>query len=462
MKINKLIPDLFLMLFLFQFKISLACTIFIASDKQKVLVGNNEDYNPALKNYLWVRPAVEKQNAYVLWGFEEQYPEGGMNDKGLFFDAAALPQKVELVKDSQKKDFEGYIVDKVLQECSTVNEVIELVSKYNLTWYEKTQVFVADKSGDYAIINANYIIRPNNNKYVLTNYNLNDPINKDFKCWRRKTAYQLLNSEPISVAQFSKILDSTSQLETDNATIYSQVCDLKNNTIYLYQRHNFTQVNKIDLISLLQKGKQEIEIKNLFPKKITNEIMSTYLQNGIHKTIEYVKKRKSDKSYLFSEKDLIQIGYQLIDSSKVSDAEKIFALNLKYFPNSESTLTALANSLLLSGNTKKANALYGKVRKINPNNYYVNIFGKNNGNVTFRIKGFQGAETISLTGSFNNYDIKANPFTKVGNDWICSLKVPPGVYSYKLNIDNTYWVQDPSNQIHIKPKEWWDSRLIVQ
>ncbi|WP_221407467.1 hypothetical protein [Elizabethkingia bruuniana] len=80
MKINNLIPDLFLMLFLFQFKISLACTIFIASDKQKVLVGNNEDYNPALKNYLWVRPAVEKQNAYVLWGFEEQYPEGGMND----------------------------------------------------------------------------------------------------------------------------------------------------------------------------------------------------------------------------------------------------------------------------------------------------------------------------------------------------------------------------------------------
>ena len=462
MKIKKLTLRFFIVIFLFQFRTSLACTIFIASDKQKVLVGNNEDYNPMLKSFLWVRPGIDKQNAYVLWGFEEQYPEGGMNDKGLFFDAAALPQKVELIKDPQKKDFDGYIVEKVLQECNTVAEAIKLISQYNLTSYEKAQVFVADKSGDYAIINANYIIRPDNNKYVLTNYNLNDPVNKDFKCWRRKTAYQLLNSNPISVALFSKILDSTSQLETDNATIYSQVCDLKNNTIYLYQRHNFTQVNKIDLSSLLQKGKQEIEIKDLFPKNITNEVMTTYTQFGIHKTLDYIKKKRSDNSYIFSEKDLEQIGYRLMDSSKVSDAEKIFTLNLKYYPKSENTLTALANNFLLSGKIKKANILYDKVRKINPHNDYVNLFGKNNGNILFKIKGFQGAETIALVGSFNDYNAKANLFTKIGDEWVCALKLPPGVYSYKLNIDSTYWVQDPANQLHIKPKEWWDSRLIVQ
>lgn len=30
---------------------------------------------------------------YVLWGADKVTPEGGMNDKGVFFDAAALPHR---------------------------------------------------------------------------------------------------------------------------------------------------------------------------------------------------------------------------------------------------------------------------------------------------------------------------------------------------------------------------------
>ena len=137
-----------------------ACTIFIMANGQTVLVGNNEDYKPSLNSYLWVRPAAQKKHGYVFWGFEEKYPEGGMNEKGLFYDVAALPEKVNLVRDRGKTDLEGYIVEKVRQECSTVEEVIRLISKYNLTWYEKAQVMVADKSGGYAIFNASYILHP--------------------------------------------------------------------------------------------------------------------------------------------------------------------------------------------------------------------------------------------------------------------------------------------------------------
>src|SRR5689334_1182001 len=92
----------FLATILFEFVPALGCTIFIASDGKSVLVGNNEDYTPTINTFLWVRPQEPNKNGYIFWGFEEKYPEGGMNDKGLFYDVAALPQKVELIKDPKR------------------------------------------------------------------------------------------------------------------------------------------------------------------------------------------------------------------------------------------------------------------------------------------------------------------------------------------------------------------------
>lgn len=442
---------------------AVACTIFIASDKSKVLVGNNEDYTPSVRTFLWVRPQQQNANGYVFWGFEEQYPEGGMNDKGLFYDVAALPQKVPLIKDPKRTDFEGYIVESVLRECSTVEDVIKWVSKYNLTWYEKAQIFVADRSGAYAIINASYIIRPGGQKFALTNYNPDNPDNKDFKCWRRNTANQLLNNNAISVDLFSKTLEQTAQHETDNATLYSQVCDLKNNTIYLYQKGNFSGVKKIILADLLKQGRKDMEMKELFPKSMYDDLVKEYKSNGITQTLNfYQEQRKKNKNgYSFTENDLEQLGYQLIDSNRVADAVQLFELNLKYYPLSDKANVALANAYFKDGKDKNAADLYRKASKINPSNYYIDLFSNKNDSVTFKIKGMQGAGKIALVGTFNNYDPKVNPFTRTDGGWICTVKIPAGEYAYKFNIDDTFWIQDPANQLHIKPTEWWDSYLKV-
>ncbi|MGJ1319782.1 tetratricopeptide repeat protein [Sphingobacterium spiritivorum] len=442
----------------------LSCTIFIAHDEKQVLVGNNEDYSPLKKTYIWVRPSVQQKKGYIFWGFEEKFPEGGINDQGLFYDAAALPQEVAIIKDPSKPDFEGYILEKILQECGSVEEALKLFAQYNLTWQQKAQIMIADRTGDYAIVHANYIIRPGSKNYVLTNYSLQDPQYSDFKCWRRKTAYNLLQTKALSFENFTNILDATAQRETDNSTVYSQVCDLKNKTIYLYQRHDYTAVSKIDILQLLKKGYQDIEIKDLFPKSLAERIEQTYNRQGIAAAISmYNKQRKSNKMhYQFSERDLEKFGYQLIDSNRITDAEKLFETNLKYYPDSENAIAALANACLLSGKKEKANRLYDQVRKINPSNYYLNLFGPQKNSITFRIKGMQGAETIALTGTFNNYDPHANPFIKKDGEWICTLPVAPGKYAYKIYVDNTYWMQDPGNMMHTKPNEWWDSYLQVQ
>ena len=59
-----------------------ACTAFMKSDGDKVLVGNNEDYNiPHTR--VWFIPAEYGQYGRIYFGYENWSPQGGMNDQGI-------------------------------------------------------------------------------------------------------------------------------------------------------------------------------------------------------------------------------------------------------------------------------------------------------------------------------------------------------------------------------------------
>jgi hypothetical protein len=56
-----------------------------------------------------------------------------------------------------------------------------------------------------------------------------------------------------------------------------------------------------------------------------------------------------------------------------------------------------------------------------------------------------GAIRVYLAGSFNNWSKTANPLQHRPNgDWIISLRLPAGTYSYKFFVDGK-WVVDPDN-----------------
>ena len=56
-----------------------ACTAFMMSDGQRVLVGNNEDYNiPHTR--VWFIPAENGHYGRVYFGYDNWSPQGGMND----------------------------------------------------------------------------------------------------------------------------------------------------------------------------------------------------------------------------------------------------------------------------------------------------------------------------------------------------------------------------------------------
>lgn len=56
------------------------------------------------------------------------------------------------------------------------------------------------------------------------------------------------------------------------------------------------------------------------------------------------------------------------------------------------------------------------------------------------------ANTVTLAGDFNDWDIQANPLRKDEQGvWKTTLRLQPGIYQYKFVIDGAEWTEDPQN-----------------
>ncbi len=67
-----------------------------------------------------------------------------------------------------------------------------------------------------------------------------------------------------------------------------------------------------------------------------------------------------------------------------------------------------------------------------------------NGNVTFTLNGYDDAQKVILSGSFNKWNEQLFSMTKTKNGWALTLKIRPGVYQYKFIVDGN-WIEDPTN-----------------
>ena len=76
---------LILILFVFNYSPAYACTAFMMADGERVLVGNNEDYNIPYTR-VWFVPSENGRYGRVCFGYDNWSPQGGMNDQGLFLD----------------------------------------------------------------------------------------------------------------------------------------------------------------------------------------------------------------------------------------------------------------------------------------------------------------------------------------------------------------------------------------
>ncbi len=77
----------------------------------------------------------------------------------------------------------------------------------------------------------------------------------------------------------------------------------------------------------------------------------------------------------------------------------------------------------------------------NTDNSYLEIGQKNN--VTFNLRGFQNAQTVILTGSFNGWNETQLLMKSSGNGWTYTLPLRAGFYTYKYIVDGR-WYADSS------------------
>jgi uncharacterized protein (TIGR03435 family) len=239
------------------------CTAFCAANKDQVLVGNNEDwYNARTK--IWFVPAQDGSFGRMYVGFDDLTPQGGMNERGLWFDGfAALPIKVTA---SGRPRYSGNLVDKAMAECATVEEVIRLFERYDRTFLSEAILMFADATGDAVSIEAEAIVRKRGPHFVQTNFRQSRSA-EDGGLTRFKTASAMLEASgnEVSADLFRRILSRTHQ-GGGSPTQYSNIYELRSRTMLLYYFHDFEHVLKFDLVEELKKGARVLDIPGLFPR----------------------------------------------------------------------------------------------------------------------------------------------------------------------------------------------------
>ncbi|HLT34009.1 MAG TPA: hypothetical protein VKZ98_09485 [Aquaticitalea sp.] len=67
-----------------------------------------------------------------------------------------------------------------------------------------------------------------------------------------------------------------------------------------------------------------------------------------------------------------------------------------------------------------------------------------NGNVRFRLRGYEDAKKVILSGTFNRWNEQLFKMYKIENGWEIVLQLPPNEYEYRFIVDGR-WMEDPTN-----------------
>ena len=233
-----------------------ACFILFLKDENNILVANHEDWfanDAAMK----INPPVHGRYGSVIFTFlTEGWAQGGMNEKGLFFDAAQTPYQ-DVSFGSDKRTPKSYPWQEILDKAATVREALEILNHYALPELSEATVMLGDATGEAAIIgvhNNKVDIRPLDGRYqIQTNFNRWHPeLNNEPKCERYQKAEQIISGHPdVNVITMRNILEKTHQ---DSLTVYSNIYDLKNRMIYTYSKRNFREAIITTLPDIFEYG----------------------------------------------------------------------------------------------------------------------------------------------------------------------------------------------------------------
>jgi len=368
-----------------------SCTIIYASDSTTALAGNNEDYKSPFGT-IWFLPAENGKFGRVYFAWKSNgrhFPQGGMNDQGLFYDGATA-ENVVVPPDSSKPRYHTNLIFKAMEECSTVEEVLKLFERYDVSGPWNGHYLIGDRFGHSAIIEPQTIIRKKGKYQIVTNFFQSKIKPENSSCARYRIASEMFEqSENISVDLFRRILNAVHWEEYSGSmtvTLYSYICDLKKGDIYIYHFHNFEDVVKINLQDELKKGERSQPIVSLFPyqtfaakRYFAQRTVGLLYERVLEKGVEgdegaialFNKIKRGDyNNYHLSvvEGHLNALGYELLENNKTKEAIEIFKYAVLEYPESFNVYDSLGEAYMKNGDTQMAIENYKKSLELNPEN----------------------------------------------------------------------------------------------
>ena len=236
------------------------CTVFNAHYGNTVMAGNNEDWIDQ-DAWIWFLPGGSGRYGMVLTGFENAYAQGGMNEKGLFFDWFAGFGSQRAPTDPNKKNISGNAGAEILRIYETVDEALKFFDTYNAPDLGYAQLMLADRFGASAAVRWNWaedkmlIERPDTNYHAIGvgKYYLDDIFSAD--------------ATTITPERFRSLAESTKQ---SSYTVYSSIYDLVSGQIYLYYHQDYAVQKQWNIHTELQKGAHFYSMRKLFPVEAKN------------------------------------------------------------------------------------------------------------------------------------------------------------------------------------------------
>ena len=320
---------------------------------------------------------------------DRHFPQGGMNDRGLFYDGATA-ENVVVPPDSGKPRYHTNLIFKAMEECSTVEEVLQLFEQYDVSGTWNGHYLVGDRCGNSAIIEPQTFIRKKGRYQIVTNFFQSKTRPEDATCSRYRIASEIFEQTATnSVDLFRHILNAVHWEEYSGSmtvTLYSYICDLKKGDIYIYHFHNFEDVVKINLQDELKKGGRSQSIVSLFPyetfaskrcdaQRIVGLLYERVLEMGVsgdEGAIALFNRIKSGdyKSYHLSvvEGHLNALDYELLENNKIKEAIEIFKYAVLEYPESANAYDSLGEVYMKNGDKELAFRNYSKSLQFNPDN----------------------------------------------------------------------------------------------
>lgn len=247
------------------------CTVVLAWSGDQVWVGNNEDWYKTKAKY-WYEPSGKKgPHGALFFGFrgEGRYAQGGMNDAGLFFDGLYIDE-VALKRTTRqgKQAAPTHVFKHMLHRASTVEEALHYLDAFFIPFIKAAQIVIADRHGDYAILNVNGVTRrklDQESYVILSNFPAEAGKPKPGKFPDYDRACQLMeNRDTVDHNLITRVLKTTHQNGKVKST-YSNVFNLTDRIVTNYYLFDFDHPHVLDLSTDVRHLTKPVYFRELFP-----------------------------------------------------------------------------------------------------------------------------------------------------------------------------------------------------